>query len=177
MTSPASPLRRAQLVFQNDAHKLAFMRETARGSARAPDIVELASRLVHALRPDDWIDQVRMIHRWVRDGVRYQHDPDHHEQLADASAVAHKGFDDCDGKAVLFVALCRAVGIDAEVLPLWQGVVLRHVQGGTRFPGHERCGVHRDGWLLSELTVRDCEPGQDPFTIARNPETGRLPLA
>lgn len=169
---------RRVVSFKDDREKLAFMNDIARKGALDPRIIELGTELVRYRRPDDWIGMATEIHRFVREAIRYQHDPARREQLADPWSVLERGADDCDGKAVLATALYLAVGIEARVKPVWRGSMLAHVQSEARWPGSERVrGATEEGWVVSELTIAGCELGQDPRSVPRDPETGRLPLS
>jgi hypothetical protein len=177
-----------RIVVADDRQKLAFMRANAHRVARSPHIVELASQLVRPFRPDDWRRQASELFRFVRDGIRFQRDPDRREQLADPRATLRRAYDDCDGKAGLLVALMLALGMDAAIWPVWKGDELVHVQAAVRWPGSERLSNARDGasvldgppgagWIVSDPTIRGTELGTDPILVPRNPETGKLPLS
>lgn len=170
--------RRVRLRFANDREKLAFMRQGAERDAVQTPVVELATRLVRGFPADDWAKQVREIVRFVRDGIRYQHDPARRELLASATTTLNRGVDDCDGKARTAVALARALGIDAQIWPVWRGPVLAHVQSAFRWPGSQRYpGARSDGWVIADTTVKGCELGDNPFDKPRNPTTGGIPLS
>lgn len=176
-----------------DRAKLAFMRRNVHQGSRRPLTVEIASRLVRPFRPDEWRRQCAEIFRFVRDGVRYERDPDRREQLADPRASLVRGYGDCDDKAADVAALCNAIGIEADIWPVWKNEAsddpeLTHVQVATRWPGSSRLPAAREGssvldgppgggWIVSDPTIRGAELGVDPATLPRNPETGRLPLS
>ncbi|HMG13331.1 MAG TPA: hypothetical protein VK571_09155 [Gemmatimonadaceae bacterium] len=177
-----------RVAVQDDRAKLRFMRQNAHRAARRPNVVEVASRIVRPFRPDDYRAQASELHRFVRDGIRYQRDPDRREQLADPRASIWRGFGDCDDKAADAMALSNAVGLDADIWPVWKGDMLAHVQWATRWPGSERLPQSRDGgevldgppgkgWLVSDPTIAGAELGVDPQFLPRNPETGKLPLS
>jgi transglutaminase-like putative cysteine protease len=177
-----------RIVVPDERGKLAFMRRNVHRAAVLPSVVTLASRLVRPFAPDDWRKQVTELHHFVRDGVRYERDPDQREQLADPRASIVRGFGDCDDKASALAALLRSLGIDADLWPIWKGTELAHVQTAVRWPGSERLATAHDGaevldgppgrgWLVADPTVRGAEVGADPLELPRNPETGRLPLA
>jgi transglutaminase-like putative cysteine protease len=184
----------AKVVVKDDRGKLAFMRRNVHAAARMPSVVTLASRIVRPFRPDDWRTQVTELHRFVRDGVRYETDPDRREQLADPRASVVRGFGDCDDKASALCALGRALGLDCDIWPIWKGTNddgtprLGHVQAAFRWPGTERMRNAHDGgevldgppgagWLIADPTVRGAEVGANPLELPRNPDTGKLPLA
>ncbi len=157
--------------------KLDDLRRGAYDDALEPYIVEFASKLAAPFAPDDYLAITREIFRWVRDGIRYQRDPGLHEEFATAAQVLRRGWDDCDGKVRLAVALLRALGIEADVNPKWKGGYLTHVQLRVRFPGSHKVAGNVAGWIVGELTIRGAELTQDPRAIAARPETGKLPLS
>ena len=176
------------IAVADDRAKLAVMRENAHRGARKQATVQVASNIVRPFRPDDWRGQARELHRFARDGIRYQRDPDRREQLADVGASVTRGYGDCDDKATDYMALGRSVGLDVEIWPVWHGDELAHVQTATRWPGSERLPNAHDGrevqdgppgkgWLVSDPTIKGAELGVDPQFMPRNPETGRLPLS
>lgn len=179
---------RERVLVRDDRDKLRFMRAKATAGARARMIVALASRLTRPFAADDYRARADALFRFVRDGVRYQRDPARREQIADAEVTLERGYGDCDDKAILFAALAGAVGLEADVWPLWKGDFLAHVQEAVRWPGSERVpgaragsdtldGPPGAGWLVSDATIAGAALGQDPRTVAVNPETGKLPLA
>lgn len=98
----------------------------------------------------------------ARDGIRYVPDLDPHgrraEVLADSLTILRRGSDDCDGKVRLFVALCRAVGLHARVVPVYAGDRFVHVQAEVHgVPGW--APTEDDGWTRVELTVDGWAPG------------------
>lgn len=157
--------------------KFNMLQSLAHRDAIDPVVVAFASKLAAPHAPDDWHGIAREIFAFVRDGIRYQHDPDRREELAPARLVLARGWDDCDGKARLAVALMRAVGLDAQIVPLWRRGQLAHVSIRVRFPGSERAAGNVAGWLPGELTIRGAELGDNPRRIAPNPQTGKLPLS
>jgi len=177
---------RRHLRFKDDREKLAFMREGASRDALKAPIRELAIRLTRRFPPDAWARQIEEIQKFVRDGIRYVHDPRRREELADALTVLSRGVDDCDGKARLTAALGHALGMDATILPVWKGPVLAHVQAGFKWPGSDKyAGEKKDlegrpsptGYVVAETTVKGVKLGQSPFSVPKNPETGNAPLA
>jgi transglutaminase-like putative cysteine protease len=177
-----------RVVVDGERGKLAFMRRNVHRAAVMPSVVTLASRIVRPFRPDDWRGQVSELHRFVRDGVRYERDPDQREQLADPRASVVRGYGDCDDKASALCALGRALGIDCDIWPVWKGTTLAHVQAAFRWPGSERLRQAHDGdevldgppgrgWLIADPTVRGAEVGANPLELPRNPDTGKPALA
>lgn len=116
-------------------------------------------------------DAARRLQRWVRDSIAYVPDPGGREEFADAATVARTGFDDCDGKARLFVALVRSLrdpDFQARIRPVFDHAGnFRHVQAEVRWRGVD--------WTLAELIVKGVGLGENPEN-ARGPD-GAYPMA
>ncbi len=131
--------------------------------------------------------RTKALHRWVRDGIRYVQDyrvtqGTRGEEFADAESAIARGYEDCDGKARLFVALVRAgetvrpLRAEARIRPVFKRhpVEFVHVQAEVRWPGSlHHPGAMAGGWLLAELILADCEIGQDPDRMPRGPNGQR----
>jgi transglutaminase-like putative cysteine protease len=64
----------------------------------------------------DRIEQARLLYRAVRDGIRYDPYVDFTDrETYRASSVLKAGHAYCVGKAALYVALCRAIGLPARI--------------------------------------------------------------
>ena len=107
--------------------------------------------------------------RFVQRCIRYERDPAwfdaegtrHGIELLDSAAVGlHRGYGDCDLKARLFVALCLACGVTADIEPVFTG--------DTGFP-HVRARVLRE---TSETAGERWETA-DPTIV--NSTIGHLP--
>jgi transglutaminase-like putative cysteine protease len=157
--------------------KLADFRHQADLDAVDPQVVDLATRLARPHAADDWLGMVREIHRFVRDGIRYQHDPDRKQLRASSAETLERGWGNCVGKTILATALARALGMQAEIWPVWDGPIMSHVIYRVKFPGSRKAPHQQDGWLYGELTIRGVEPGQDPLVVGPRNETGQLELS
>lgn len=158
--------------------KLHRLSELAREDAQDPIVVNQASLLARPYRPDDWSGIANEVHRWVRDGIRFQRDPDRVEEFAPSSTVLRRRWDDCDGKSKLAVALLRSLGMDADIQPVWDSDgYLAHVQYKVRWPGSQSYPGSKHGWVVGETTIDTAELGQDPHSVPLNHDTGRLPLS
>lgn len=170
--APKRPPQPAQI------QKLNHLRKLAGDDALQPKVVQTAAWLARPHKPDNWKGIATEVHRFVRDGIRFQRDPDRKEEFAPSVLVLERGWDDCDGKAKLAVALLRSLGIDADIHPVWDdNGMLTHVQYDVRWPGSNKFPGNRGGWVRGETTVSTAELGQDPYTVPQNPETGKLPLS
>lgn len=175
---PKAPqdVRRNRRSFPTPQAKAAWLSSFARQTGRDPRLTAFANRLTQHLDPNDTEGRVREIHRFVRDSIRYQHDP-MYEQFAHPWVILNKGFDDCDGKSTLFVALLVSLGIDARIRPVYNALgQFVHVQGEAKWKRSERFPGNRGGWVLAELTLKGVELGCSPTTGTRD-ASGHLLLA
>jgi hypothetical protein len=115
---------------ENDSRKKwAFLRDAPAQDAKTPEIKHIAAwaGLMVKNFACPWWSRVHVLHAIARDCISYKTDVSRvgREQIdgftdpqgpADASLV--RGLDDCDAKARLFVALCLASNIPAEMVPL-----------------------------------------------------------
>lgn len=115
----------------------------------------------------------------ARDCIRYQLDSDRvgREQIdgytdpwASPLEPLTRGVDDCDAKARLFVALCLAGGLDAEMVPRWRGVQLAHVWGRVKVRGP---GEVLPRWWDAETILRRARLGDVSDVVPKEIETGR----
>jgi transglutaminase-like putative cysteine protease len=136
-------------------------------------------RAVASLTPfPDWA-LAQLFLALVRDCITYQLDTDRvgREQIdgytdpyASPLEPLHRGRDDCDAKARMFVALCLAAGIEAEMVPRWMGDKLAHV--------YARCRVTAPGqrvpsWQYAETILRRARLGETSDNVPRELETGK----
>lgn len=106
------------------------LQDVTRADALDPDIRALSQSLA-AVAAGDRRRFVLLAHCVARDWIRYQSDTERTggEDIAgvtrgpkpgDATEALRRGTDDCDAKARLFVALCLAAGMSAQLEPLWK---------------------------------------------------------
>lgn len=112
--------------FTSREAKAAYMADAARHDAADPAVRSWARSFLGLPRPD----REQAILRFVQLCIRYERDPAwydaqggrHGIELLDSAAVGlHRGYGDCDMKARLFVALCLAAGVPAEIEPVFRG--------------------------------------------------------
>lgn len=106
-----------------------FLRDAPSGDARNPILRQLAGRLWAASFHNPWKfatlaqtvarDWIKQVTDTVRIGQEDIAGLTRLPQPDDAIDALKRGEDDCDAKARLFVALCRVVGIPANVVPWW----------------------------------------------------------
>lgn len=173
------------LVFNSLREKADWLDANASLDALRKGVESVASRFLN--EPDPEL-RTRSIHRFVRDRIRYEQDwrvsagvPG--EEFADSETVLKRGFDDCDGKSRLFVALVRAaelqkpIGTAARIRPVFTKHPLDfvHVQAEVLFPGSKRIDTaDRDGWVIAEMILKGCELGKNPDDCPRGPRGERV---
>lgn len=166
MPTPEGGSVRRAVTFENLRDKAAWLDAAASLDARHPGIRELAIRFQRAAganRPDAL---ARDIHRFCRDAIPYCYGPSHQE-FADSWTILNRPggvCDNCAGKSRVFVALCRAVELDARIVPNFRAPdEFNHVQAQVRWHGSERDPrAEAGGWLRAELIVKDVPLGAGP---------------
>ncbi len=148
-------------------------------------VQDVAGRFIGIEDPEA---RTRAIHRWVRDNIHYEQDyrvsqglPG--EEFADSETILRRGYDDCDGKSRLFVALLRAaemlrpLHVEARIRDVFtrHPLAFVHVQVEVRWPRSELSErAENGGWLLAEMILKGAEIGDDPDDVPRGPRGERV---
>lgn len=164
-----------------EKRKWEFLREAPARDACDASLQAIAYHLLAVAKVTPWPDWcfAQLALSVARDCIRYQLDSDRvgREQIdgytdpyVSPLEPLKRGVDDCDAKARLFVALCLAGGLQAEMVPRWKGVQLAHVWG--------RCMVRAPGdslprWLDAETILRRARLGEVSDNVPKETETGR----
>jgi transglutaminase-like putative cysteine protease len=123
----------------------------------------------------DWIRQTSDINRTGGEdiaGLTRQPTSD------DAIEALNRGEDDCDAKARLFVALCLANDINAEMVPKWNMVEVAPNMPNGRTLTHVSAKVQINGrWWPVELTLARAKPGEIGENVPKEKETGQWRLS
>ena len=145
--------------------KWEYLRAAPARDARDPRLRELARDLWRVARGRPRL-YCQLAHTLARDAIRYQTDTARvgGEEFGSPMRALERGVDDCDAKARLFVALCLAQHIKAEMMPLWRGTHLQHVYARVMLDGE---------WLPVELTLARARLGDPPLSIPKESETGQ----
>lgn len=152
-----------------------FLRTAWREDSRLPEVQMIAKGLLLGCFKN-WHRFAKMALAYARDGVRYEGDTPRTggEDIAGFTrpgTIADdliRGSDDCDLKARLFVALLRAVGLEAEMLPVVElsaaGPVLAHVRGSVVINGKSYTG---------EPSLARARLGEVPADVPREQSDGK----
>jgi transglutaminase-like putative cysteine protease len=108
------PAQQQQQQQQNSAGRALYLSPAEYIDSDHPRVREKAREIVDA-KPDP-VERARLLYRAVRDGIRYDPYVDFTDrETYRASSVLKAGHAYCVGKAALYVALCRAIGIPARI--------------------------------------------------------------
>jgi hypothetical protein len=89
---------------------LALMVDLVRQSKSDFYIRNRALQLVSGVQQKNYLGEIKAIHEFVRDSIRYVRDINGVETVATASNTLQMGQGDCDDKSVLTAALLEAIG-------------------------------------------------------------------
>lgn len=131
---------------------------------KSPVILQRATELARRCASKDWLCEVRTLHAFVRDAIRYQLDVRDVETLRTPELVLRERAGDCDDKSVLLASLLEAIGHPTRFVALAFGAPpapFSHVYVETRVG---------DRWIALETT--------EPWPMGQKPEgaTRALPF-
>ena len=86
------------------------MRNFIRAAKKSLFIRETAISLTRHLAPKDWVGEVKALHLFVRDQIRYIRDITDIETVAGPEYTLEKKAGDCDDKVVLVGSLLESIG-------------------------------------------------------------------
>lgn len=165
---------------ENDAAKWAFLRDAPTRDAQKDELKQLAFSFhkISARSPWRHWSFAQLALALVRDCIVYRLDSDRvgREQIdgytdpeGNADASFTRGYDDCDGKARLFVAICLSGGLRAEMVPRWKGEKLAHVYARVWCAGPNETAR----WWWAETILRRARLGEDSESVPKEPDTGK----
>lgn len=143
---------------------LRIMRDFARASVRNPAQIvrQKAESLVRGLPPRQWFQEIRALHEFVRDEIRYLRDPVGVERVATPEATLEIGQGDCDDKATLLAALLDSIGHPSRFVAVaFDGQGFSHVLVETKVA---HSGNDRKDWMPLE-TIIDRPAGWFPAGV------------
>lgn len=165
----------------DDLRKWGFLEAAPKRDALTAEVIELARRIgtVASLTPTaDWC-YANLALALVRDCIAYQLDNERmgREQIdgytdppVSPLLPLARGVDDCDAKARLFVALCLARGLDAQMVPRWKGPRLSHVYARVYLRGPRNVAPR---WWFAETILRRARLGDVAENVPKELETGK----
>ena len=143
---------------EGTAQTLRIMVQLARQGRRDPGVMQLARQLVATLPQYDRVGEIKALHAFVRDHIRYTNDPKNVELVQTPRATLEMKTGDCDDKSTLLAALLESIGRPARFAaigfpPGGYSHVLTEVQNGK-------------GWMPLE-TIKNVEAGWYPKGVTK----------
>jgi transglutaminase-like putative cysteine protease len=117
----------------------------------------LALSIVEHLAPKDWAGEVRVMHEWVRDQIRYVADIHGVETVQTPLATLDIGQGDCDDMSSLLASLLEAIGHPSRFFAIGDAPgtfkhVLVQTPVGGRWIGLDPTQNVPAGWMPSGYT-------------------------
>jgi hypothetical protein len=151
--------------FADREAKAKYMSKAARHDAEDPILLGWARQF----RSLPFEKRAAAILCFVQRCIRYERDPAwfdaegtrHGIELLDSAAVGlHRAYGDCDLKARIFVALCLACGVTADIEPVFTGKNgFPHVRARVRAESSETSG---ERWETADPTIVNSTIGHLP---------------
>lgn len=132
---------------------LRIMRDFARAAVRNPAQIvrQKAESLVESLPPRKYFAEIRALHEFVRDEIRYLRDPVGIERVATPEATLEIKQGDCDDKATLLAALLDSIGHPSRFVAVAFGDEgFSHVLVETKIAN---TGNDRKDWMPLETII------------------------
>jgi transglutaminase-like putative cysteine protease len=143
------------------AATLKEMVKLARQYKKDVGVRQVAAQLVRDLPQYDKLGEIRALHAFVRDSIRYTGDIRGVETLQTPKATLEMGVGDCDDKSTLLAALLESIGTPARFVALCMNGAgnFSHVLAEARYgpPGK---------WMPLE-TIRPVDAGWYPASVTK----------
>lgn len=138
---------------------LRVMRQFTRAGKKHYPIRELALSLVKGLPQKDWLNEVKRLHAYVRDRIRYVRDINGVETVAIPQVTIEIGQGDCDDKSVLLASLLESIGhptrfVAVGFAPNSYNHVLVETKIGTKWIPVETTEPVSVGWYPKNVVAR-----------------------
>lgn len=141
------------------AQTLKCMARLAREGAKDPGVIQVASSLVRDCGQYDRVGEVRALHGFVRDSIRYTNDPVAMELIRTPRAILEMGVGDCDDKSILLACLLRCIGRPSRYV----AIALRGTAGFSHVYVETPLGQR---WVALE-TIKPVEAGWSPQGVTQ----------
>lgn len=139
------------------------MREFAKAGVRSSDQLVRNTALAIFRRkgvpPRKWLSEIRALHEYVRDCIRYVRDPLHVELVQTPEATLRIGQGDCDDKSTLLASLLIATGHPCRFVAVGMGGhpfshVLVEAKSGDKWIPAETIIPRPLGWFPENVTSK-----------------------
>ena len=142
------------------AATLKIMSRLVREGKKSMVVRDHVVKLIRAegLAQKDWIGEIRVLHRFVRDDVRYLMDPTDVELVQDPECTLRLRVGDCDDKSTLLCAMLESIGHPTRFLAIgFEPGIYEHVLLETKIG---------EQWITCETT--------EPVEIGWRPPSGLI---
>lgn len=135
------------------------MRDLTRAGKKTLRVRETAGSQTRSCAQKDWPCEVRALHAFVRDSIRYVGDINGVETVQSPDKTLEYGYGDCDDKSVLLASLLESIGHPTRFVAIgFQSGVYEHVYVetliGTRWIALETTEPVEAGWAPDPRAVR-----------------------
>jgi transglutaminase-like putative cysteine protease len=86
------------------------MRKFVRDYKKSDQVRSTAAEIVSPLQQKNFMGEIKRLHAYVRDAIRYLRDIHGVEVVQSPPETLRRGYGDCDDKAVLLAALLESIG-------------------------------------------------------------------
>ena len=123
---------------------LSEMRKLVRQYKKNPSVRELTLRLVRRKEPKHWMGEIKAVHNFVRDKIRYVRDINGVETIQTPVQTLRLGQGDCDDQSILSAAMLESIGHPTRFVAISKHPgIYSHVFAETRLG---------DRWVSIECT-------------------------
>lgn len=132
------------------------MRKMVRDYKKSDQVRSLAAEIVAPLQQKNFMGEIKRLHAYVRDNVRYLRDINGVEVLQSPPETMRRGYGDCDDKAILLAAMLEAIGHPTRFVAIGKAPgKFTHVYVETR---------NGPNWIALE-TTEPVEAGWQPQNV------------
>lgn len=135
---------------------LEIMRQVVKKWRVNPEIRQFAEQIVSGVPSKNKPAEIRALHAWVRDNIRYTDDVNEVETLKEPNILLQDRFGDCDDKSTLLATFLETMGIPARFVAIsYEPDIFEHVYVEARLDW-------RGGEWISLETTEPVEMGWAP---------------
>ncbi len=138
---------------------LDMMRRLSREGRKSMEVRDCALGLTAMLASKDYSGEVRALHAFVRDQIRYVNDPEDCELLQTPDKTLELGVGDCDDKSILLASLLGSIGYEVRYRAVgFEPGLFEHVyvevKLGERWIALETTEPVEAGWQPPESEIK-----------------------
>lgn len=137
---------------------LKLMSQLVKAGKTALPVFKLSRRLILPCKQKDWVCEIKRIHKFVRDNIRYTKDVRGVETLQTPEKTLELKTGDCDDKSILVAALLESINHPTRFVAVGRDGQFIHVLVETRI-GNKWVAVETTepvnlGWFPPGMTQR-----------------------